>query len=130
MIGLDTDVLVRYIVQDDPGKSRLAGEVIESRSGRDRAYVDLVTLMEAFWVLVKIYRFERHQISQVLHVLMGVGTIELQEPDVVRRAVEAFDNGADFADAIIAESNRRAGCEYTVTFDVAASEQLSMKLLK
>lgn len=130
MIGLDTNILVRYLTKDDPDQVRKVRELFKSSQNHERVFVSLVVMVELFWVLQRQYRLPRHQISKGIGRLLEVREIAIQDRGLVVQALEQFNEGADFADALIADLNKKAGCSHTVTFDKTASKQLGMKLLK
>jgi predicted nucleic-acid-binding protein len=128
VIGLDTNVLVRYVVQDDPLQSRAATEVIEGL-GEDRpGFVSLVVVVELYWVLSRAYKVSVDQTAQVIRTLLDSVEIAVQESDSVRRALDRLPDG-DSADALIVDLGRSAGCEHTVTFDRNATRLPGMRLL-
>ena len=123
MIGLDTNVLVRYVVADDPAQSRRAASFIEARCTRDDpGFVDRVALCEMVWVLRRTYGYENTEIARVIGELLVSTDIVLEDHDSVREALKAFSTrGVNFADALIAFVNRARGCEATATFDRRAA---------
>lgn len=129
MIGLDTNVLIRYLTQDDTAQARLASRAIESLTVEKPGYLPVVTLVETSWVLRHTYGFEAEVITQVLGDVVAADEFVVETPTVVRRALEATTTGADFADALIAESARHAGCDRVVTFDRRAAKVDGMQLL-
>lgn len=119
MRGVDTNVLLRYLAQDDPEHSRIASNLIEGAENDDeRLYVTTIVLCELIWSLRSTYRVQRAGIVSILEELLSAAVFEIQERDLVRRAVEDFRQGpADFSDYLIGWQNRKAGCVDTVTFD-------------
>lgn len=119
MRGVDTNVLLRYLAQDDPEHSRIASNLIEGAENDDeRLYVTTIVLCELIWSLRSTYRVRREGIVSILEELLAAAVFEIQERDLVRRAVEDFRRGpADFSDYLIGWQNRKAGCIDTVTFD-------------
>lgn len=132
MIGLDTNVLARYIVQDDVAQARAAARLIESRCQPDEpGFVSMLVLTELTWVLGRAYGFARKQISSVITALLSTTELRVESPDVVRRALEEFDSGAaDFADCLIAAANAASGCQTTFTFDKRAAKSAGFSLVK
>ena len=124
MIGLDTNVLVRYFVEDDPAQTRKAARFIETRcSAEEPGFVDRVALCELFWVLSSGHGYRRAQIARVVESLLASRDIVLEDHDCVRAALRAYENvRADFADALIGQVNRARGCEATATFDRDAAK--------
>lgn len=129
MIGLDTNVLVRYLVQDDPDQSAAAA-LIDGLSESRPGYLSLVTVVETYWVLRRAYRMDVAACTDVLEGLLDAHELRIGEASAVRAAVGASRDGADFADAVIAELGRAAGCDSTVTFDSRAAGIRGMRLLE
>lgn len=129
MTGIDTNVLVRFAMQDDPEQSALADGFFAELSAQRQGYVSLVVLVETAWVLRRSYRASRAQVVAVLQGLLEAEEIVVEQPDIVRRALLRCAAGGDFADAVVAECGLAAGCERTVTFDRGAGEMAGMALL-
>ena len=130
MIGLDTNVLVRYIMQDDAEQSPLAGKLIAGLSEKDGGFVSLVTLVEIVWVLTACYDLQRSDIVRTVTGLLQSRELVVQYGDVALRAVRFYEAGnADFADCLIDGSGTAAGCQHTVTFDRKAARSTGMVLL-
>lgn len=130
MIGVDTNVLVRHLTQDDPAQSRAATRFFAARTADDPAYISLVALVETVWVLRRAYGIEAAAVTRVIRGLLSVREVVVPAPDVVRRAVDdAEQAGTDLADAIIAHLAVAAGADGTVTFDRRAAELPAMRLL-
>ena len=130
MIGLDTNVLVRYITQDDKRQAALANSLIESLDDASPGFVTLVTVVELSWVLESAYNFTRQQFAEVMQTLMTVDTIKLDRAAVVASAVRIYAGSkADFSDCLIERLSANAGCEQTMTFDKAAAKMAGMVLI-
>lgn len=130
MIGLDTNVLVRYIMQDDPKQSPKATQIVESLEGVGSGYVTLVSLVELVWVLSASFDLARPQVAQALEGIIRTKQFKIESADQVIRALRVFKVGtSDFADCLIERSANSAGCEKTVTFDVNASKHAGMTLI-
>lgn len=130
MIGLDTNVVVRYLAQDDELQSRLANRVIDAFTEAEPGFVSLVVLCETSWVLTRAYGADRDAVAGVMQGLLEAKELMVEHPDTVRRAVRRMAGGADFADAVIAEVGSDAACEATVTFDRRAARSAGMRLLE
>lgn len=132
MQGLDTNVLVRYLVQDDPKQAKVASNFIETHcSTESPCFIGHVTLCELAWVLESNYDQGRPAIAAIIEQLLQVGQLEVGEPDIVWRALDDYKaSNADFPDHLMARINQSAGCEHTVTFDKRASKQPGFALLK
>ena len=130
MIGLDTNVLVRYIMQDDPKQSPKATKIVESLDGVGSAYVTLVSMVELVWVLAASFELTRAQVSQALDGIIRTRQFKIENADQVIRALRVFKLGkSDFADCLIERSANSAGCVKTITFDVNASKHAGMTLI-
>ncbi|MFM0305749.1 type II toxin-antitoxin system VapC family toxin [Paraburkholderia sediminicola] len=132
MIGLDTNVLVRYFAQDDAAQSKKATALLESFSAERPGYVSQVALVEVVWVLGRSYGVERNQIKDIIESMLGTKELVVEGADTVRKALRVFASSdkADFADCLIERSGHVAECEYTATFDVTASKVVGMTLIK
>jgi len=119
VIALDTNVLVRYLVEDDAKQSALAAALI-NRTIADDAYlfVSDIVVCETVWVLSVSYKTARKQIAAVLRSLFRARHLEFAAADQLIRALDAFESGnGDFADYLIREHGRAADCESVATFD-------------
>ena len=130
MIGLDTNVLVRYIMQDDPRQSPKATAIVDSLEGGGSAYITLVSMVELVWVLTASFELTRAQVSQVVDGIIRTKQFKIENADQVIRALRVFKLGrSDFADCLIERSANSAGCVKTITFDVKASRHAGMTLI-
>jgi predicted nucleic-acid-binding protein len=122
--GIDTNVLVRYIAQDDPAQSRKATTLVERDCTESSpGFVGLVVLVEVVWVAESCYGATRADIAQLVRRLLGTRQLVVQEAEPVWQALHAFEQGkADFADCLIERSATAAGCKRTVTFDRNAAK--------
>lgn len=130
MIGLDTNVLVRYVAQDDSKQSPKATRLIESLTADAPGYVGVVSIIELVWVLTGCYSLTRGEICEVLETLLRTKEIVVDQADIVWKALRLFKNGkADFADCMIEKTASEAGCGYTATFDKDAVKYCGMRLI-
>jgi predicted nucleic-acid-binding protein len=130
MIGLDTNVLIRYIMQDDLKQSSLATRLIESRSIESRGFVPLVSVVELFWVMSSAYELDRGQLIAALEGLLRTKELVVERAEIVWKAFRTFQSAnVDFADCLIGRSAAAAGCEKTMTFDRGAAKNAGMTLL-
>ena len=132
MIGLDTNVVIRYLVQDDPKQAALATKFIErSLSAENPGLVTLICLCEIVWVLAECYDADRKRIRAVIEGLLATKQIRVESADLVWKAVRAWDaTAADFSDALIGEIVRASDGAKTVTFDRAAARLPTFELLQ
>ena len=130
MIGLDTNVLVRYFAQDDPVQAKLAERVIDGLTVESRGYVSLVSLVELCWVLVRAYELDRQRTADIVERLLESSEIAVNRSDAVRRALRTYRRStADMADCLIDCLGTEDGCDTTLTFDVRAARDTGMTLL-
>ena len=127
MIGLDTNVLVRYVMQDDPRQSPRATRLIESLSADEPGFVPVVALVELVWVLSGSYGLDRKQVATVLDTLLRSKELMLDRAELVTQALNRYSAaGADFADALIERIAAAAGCSATMSFDAGALKVAAM----
>ena len=130
MTGLDTNVLVRYVMQDDARQSPRATHLVESLTPDEPGFVPVVALVELVWVLSGSYGLDRAQVSTVLSTLLRSKELVLDRAELVAQALNRFSvDGADFADALIERLSAAAGCSTTVTFDTSAARVAGMTLV-
>jgi predicted nucleic-acid-binding protein len=121
VIGLDTNVLVRYIAQDDLGQSAAATTLIEAFTAEDPGFISMVTLVETMWVLARAYETTKPALLAVLEGILRARELVVEEAETHYRALGLFaETTLDYADAVIIQAGRRAACEATVTFDKRA----------
>jgi predicted nucleic-acid-binding protein len=131
MIGIDTNVLVRYIVQDDPRQAAQAARLMESLTAEAPGFVSLVCVVELVWVLGSAYEFKRMQIAQALEGLLRVKEIVVDRAELVIGGTRRYKStSADFADCLIQLMGQHAGCERTMTFDKGAAQSAGMTLIQ
>jgi predicted nucleic-acid-binding protein len=130
MIALDTNVLVRHLMDDDPAQSPIAHAAMARLTPFEPGYISLVVLVETLWVLRRSFRISRERLIATVRALMETRDLALQEPGTVAWAVALAElSGAEFPDALVAALAQDAGCEQTWTFDWRAARRLGMELL-
>lgn len=130
MIALDTNVLVRYLVQDDATQAQIASDVIDGLSEADQGFVGREVLIELVWVLERAYGFSRMEIANALDGLLAAIELLIENADDLGLAIELYRNdGYGFADMMIAAAARRAGARELVTFDRKAARLRGVRLL-
>lgn len=131
MTGLDTNVLARFIFQDDPLQSPMASQVIGSLTVSDPGWLAVATILELVWVMTRKTGIDRRGIIRILNQLLTQEEIVVEQASIVENAFQLYRSGnADFADCLIASSARAAGCSRTVTFDRIAARDAGMQLLE
>lgn len=119
MRGLDTNVLLRYLANDDVQQSQIARDLLlTAEADKKRFFISTVVLCEVIWTLAARYRLDRPSLVSVVEEILSSALFEVQDRDLVRRALSDFRQGrADFSDYLNGWQSWRAGCEHTVTFD-------------
>jgi predicted nucleic-acid-binding protein len=118
VIGLDTNVLLRHVMQDDPAQSKKATSIIEGLTAKEPGYVSHVVLAELAWVLERSYKIPDTTIASTIVGILHIGTFVVQDEEAVVLALRAMSDGrGTFADALISILSERAGCDRTLTFD-------------
>lgn len=131
MIGIDTNVVVRFLAQDDETQSPIAADVMASLTRERPGFIGSVVLAEITWVLSRAYKAPRAEIAAAVEGLLRSAELIVENSEAAYRALAAYraSNTAEFADALIAETAFLAGAAETVTFDRNAAASLAMRLL-
>ena len=131
MKALDTNVLVRYLVQDDPAQGRKAASFIEgAATANEQILVSNIVLCETIWVLDSAYGYSKKEIEEVIGKLLLVATFCFENKDVINSAYEDYRSAAvDFADCLIGRLNASLGSEPTTTFDLALRRVPTFQML-
>jgi predicted nucleic-acid-binding protein len=130
VIGLDTNVVIRYLAQDDPEQSAAASRLIESLDEREPGFISIAVVVEIGWVLTRSYGVDRDTLAEAFDRLLSSRELLIQHSESVRAALDKLRAGGDFADAIIADLGRHAGCHRTLTFDRRAARRSGMELIQ
>jgi predicted nucleic-acid-binding protein len=130
MIGLDTNILVRFLTQDDSVQSPHAAQMIERRlTPETPGFVSLVTIAELVWVLQSIYEFTTQEIADAMERMLQIDSLVIQNQREVFLATDVLRNGTgEFDDALIGALGRWAGCSHTFTFDRKAARLKEFRL--
>jgi predicted nucleic-acid-binding protein len=119
MIGVDTNVVVRYLVEDDKDQTKRAEALFRRAVAKgETIFISDVVLCEIVWVLESVYHVQRDEIADLLENLMRAKQVELGDADLAHRALGAYRGGlGDFADYVIRERALAAGCTSLATFE-------------
>jgi len=122
MIGLDTNVVIRYLTQDDKAQSAKANKLIDGElTSSEPGFITLISLVEIVWVLESCYGQPKDKIIHVLHSLLSTKQLLIENADIAYLAVKRYHAGkADFSDVIITILSEKAGCSKIVSFDKKA----------
>jgi predicted nucleic-acid-binding protein len=130
MIGLDTNILVRYLTHDDPVQTAAARKILQSFTSDAPGFVSVIVVVELIWVLQTSYAFEKSEIDRVLEILLRTKDLVIEQAESVSQALRAYRSSrADFSDCLIERIGHAANCQSTVTFDRDAAATAGMKLL-
>lgn len=122
MIGVDTNVLLRFLVVDDPAQNKAAARFFEARTAEDPAFVSALALAETVWLLMRKMKYPPESVIAVLRKLLSAESIVVEHAEELGMLV--FDEDppvTDLADFLIAWAGKRRGCSSTVTFDKRAA---------
>lgn len=131
MIGLDTNILVRYLAQDDPVQSPKATEIIERRLTEENpGFISLVAMVETVWVLDRAYGLSAGSIAAAVERILQIEVLVVENEQDIFTAMLALKSGSgSFSDALIAALGLRAGCAQTLTFDRKATRLAGFALV-
>ncbi len=130
MIGLDTNVLVRYIAQDDAKQSPKATALIGSLTSDNPGFIAQVSLVELVWVMQSCYEATKPEIVAILETLLSTRELLVENAETAINALKIFAKSkADFSKCLIERSANKAGCEYSVSFDTKAVKTAGFQLL-
>ncbi len=121
MIALDTNVLLRYIMQDDQAQARKATKAIEKLTPEKPAFISCIVLCEVNWVLQTAYRISKHDRLNVLQDILSVSVFDVERQEVCRKALQLYRIGkADFSDYLIQQIALHEGYDTVLSFDKKA----------
>ena len=131
MTGLDTNVIVRYLVRDDKKQAEAAAAFIrKATTAGESCFINHIVLCELVWVLESAYEYEKTEIADVLEKILATKQFELESKDVVRQAVHDYRRSSgDIADYLIGRANQAHGCGRTATFDRALRNSAAFVVL-
>jgi predicted nucleic-acid-binding protein len=132
MIGIDSNLLLRLIVGDDPKQAVVARDFLRDKCKADTpGYVCHIVLVEVVWTLAKAYGFSRDRIAAAIEQVLETAQLDIESSNDVAAAVKDYRSGpADFADCLLVRVNSAAGCAHTVTFDRKAAKLKGFQLLE
>src|ERR1017187_843239 len=130
MIGLDTNILVRYFIQDDPEQTRLAVNLIDSLSPTESGWIGVAVFMELDWVMNNVLKVKKDRVVEIFDTLLVSQELVVENANTVREALQLYrSRNTDFSDCLIASAAKAAGCSRTVTFDRIAARDAGMELI-
>lgn len=130
LVGIDTNVLARYILQDDEKQAKTASDFLESLHPGYQGYITKTVLVELVWLFAQGYKLPRNTIANVITEILTTNTLQIESANQVSQALAQYQQTtADFSDLLIATTAKNKGCEQTVIFDKKASKHANMTLL-
>ncbi len=132
MIGLDTNVLLRVLIEDGDPQSAAARDFLAAEcSAADPAFINTVVLVEVVWVLVRRYAYGKAEVVRTIEALLAAPAIAFANEELVRSALKLYSRQSiGFSDAVIGEINRAASCSVTATFDRKAAKTDCFELVR
>lgn len=132
MIGLDTNVLVRYITQDNKKQATLANKWVEKNCKVNApGWISSIVLCETCWVLSRAYGYNKKTIQLVIQRILSASELAVEHQEEAWAALSDYTQGnADFSDYLIAHTNQSYGCKYSITFDKKAANHRMMQFLE
>ena len=129
MLGIDTNILVRYLTQDDPKLASIVTKFFNKQHDDGSIFINCIVLCELVWVLETAYEYNQKLIAMVLEKILQTKQFKIDNLTAVQRALQAYKrHNADFADHLIAEINHANGCQDTISFDKKAIKTHAFKL--
>ena len=130
MIGLDTNIVLRYLLQDDPVQTGKVNRLIDRLTPTNPGFISIATTLEIVWVLRSLFKLSPTQIALHVEQILAADTFEVQSEQQVFEAAFALKRGlGEFEDALISALNTWAGCTETVTFDRRTSRLPNIRIL-
>lgn len=130
LIGIDTNILARYIVQDEPTQAKIASEFLESLNQHQKGFVSNIVLVELIWLLKRVYKQSRLEIAHILEALLFTDVLVFENHPLIIGVSKVYQSTAsNFSDLLISRIHQQNGCIKTVTFDENAVKKADMTLL-
>lgn len=122
MIGIDTNILVRYLTQDDAEQSRIVEQIFSRHATSPNSiFINNIVMCELIWVLERGYKYSKEEISKALKQILSTEEFSFENQELLWLALNQYSQSQlDFSDALIGELNKEHGCLETITFDQAA----------
>lgn len=124
MLGIDTNILVRYLTGDDAAQSTVASEILNVRcTFENPGYISVIVMVELYWTLRRVFRLTQPEIIEAFQQLLQANELVFQNHEEVAYACRiCVKAGSDFADVLLGAIAKKEGCTTTLTFDKAASK--------
>jgi predicted nucleic-acid-binding protein len=130
MIGVDTNILVRYFTQDDPAQAQIVEKIIENyATSPNSLFINNIVMCELVWVLERGYKYSKEQVGIVINQMLSTEEFAFEKQELLWLALREYvQNKSDYSDALIGLINKYSGCHKTLTFDQGAAKTDNFKL--
>lgn len=130
MIGVDTNILVRYFTQDDPEQAQIVEKIIENYANSPNSlFINNIVLCELVWVLERGYKYSKEQVGLVINQMLSTEEFAFEKPELLWLALNQYvQDKLDYSDALIGLINKSSGCLETLTLDQSAAKACNFKL--
>ena len=130
MIGIDTNILIRYLTQDDLEQAKIVEDLFDLHATSPNSiFINNIVMCELVWVLDRGYKYSKENIGQVIKQILSTEEFAFENQELLWLALNQYSqNKLDFSDALIGELNKNFGCAKTLTFDQAAIKASNFKL--
>ena len=130
MIGVDTNILVRYFTQDEPVQAQVVEKIIENYANSPNSlFINNIVMCELVWVLEKGYKYSKEQVGVVINQMLSTEEFAFEKQELLWLALNEYvQNKLDYSDALIGLINKSSGCHETLTFDQGAARADNFKL--
>jgi predicted nucleic-acid-binding protein len=132
MIGIDTNILIRYFTQDNLEQAQIVEQIIDNYANSPNSmFVNNIVMCELIWVLERGYKYSKEEIGQVIKQMLSTEEFAFENQELLWLTLNQYiQNKLDFSDALIGELNKACGCAKTLTFDQAAIKANNFKLVE
>ncbi len=130
MIGVDTNILVRYFTGDDEEQAQIVEKIIENYANSPNSlFINNIVLCELVWVLERGYKYSKEQVGLVINQMLSTEEFAFEKPELLQLALNQYiQDKLDYSDALIGLINKSSGCLETLTFDQDAAKAGNFKL--
>ena len=132
MIGIDTNILVRYLTQDDLEQAKIVEEIFDLHAtSPNTIFINNIVMCELIWVLDRGYKYSKEDIIQVIKQILSTEEFTFENQELLWMALNEHSHyNLEFSDALIGEINKLAGCVETLTFDQGAVKASNFRLAR
>ena len=123
MIGIDTNILVRYLTQDDEKQAAIINKIIAQYENQAHSmFINNIVICELIWVLERGYKYSKKEIISAVRVILSTTEFAFEQPEILWLSLNDYEKyNADFSDILLSKINKIYDCDYTITFDNKAT---------